>query len=63
MEKVLGLARSMKWNGKNPAVCLEKGIYEKGKKLSKKIMKDYEEMIERTEGLEDWRVNIMCFSD
>lgn len=63
VEKVLGLARSMKWNGKNPVVRMIKGIYEKGKKLSKKIMKEYEEMIERTEGLENWSVNIMCFSD
>ncbi|MEZ4525162.1 MAG: hypothetical protein R2941_04505 [Desulfobacterales bacterium] len=62
-EKVPGLAGSMKWNGKNPAVRLMEGIYEKGVKLSKKIMKEYEEMIERMEGLEDWSVNIMCFSD
>ena len=63
VEKVLGLAGSMKWNGKKPVVRLVKGIYEKGIKLSKKIMKEYEEMIERTEGLEDWSVNIMCFSE
>lgn len=63
VEKVLGLARSMKWNGKNPAVRLVEGIYEKGIKLPKKIMKKYEEIIERMEGLENWSVNIPCFSD
>lgn len=62
VEKVLGLAGSMKWNGKNPVVSLVKGIYNKGKKLSKKIMNEYEKMIERTEGLEDWNVDIICFS-
>lgn len=62
-EKVPGLAESVKRNGKNPAVRSVEGIYEKGKKLTEKIMKEYEEMIERTEGSEDWSVDIMCFSD
>ncbi|MEE4357880.1 MAG: hypothetical protein V2I97_15540 [Desulfococcaceae bacterium] len=41
----------MKRNGKNPAVRPVEGIYEKGVKLSKKIMKEYEELIERMDRL------------
>ncbi len=58
VEKVPGLARTMKWNGKNPTVNLIKGVYNKGVRLSKKVMKNYEAVIQRLPGLEKWFVDI-----
>lgn len=64
VEKVLGLARTMKWRGKQPAtVELVEKIYEKGVKLSKKAMKAYESTLERLPGLEKWFVDIRpCYA-
>jgi transposase len=59
IEKVMGLARTMKWNGKNPAVKMVKGIYETGAKLTKKVMAGYEALINRLPGLEKWFVDII----
>jgi hypothetical protein len=61
VEKALGLARTMKWNGKNPVVKLINGTYEKGIKLTQKAMKQIEKMIERMPGIEKWAVNIPCY--
>jgi hypothetical protein len=53
VEKVLGLARTMKWNGKNPVVKLLNGTYQKGIKLTQKAMNQLEKMIERKPGIEN----------
>ncbi len=58
VEKVLGLARTMKWNGKNPIVTMIQGIYKKGISLSQKVMQDLEKMIIRVPGIEKWAVDI-----
>jgi len=59
VDKVLGFAGTMKWNGNNPVVHMIKGIYETGVKVSKKAMKKYESMIKRLPGLEKWFVEII----
>jgi len=58
VEKALGLASSMTWNGNHPVVELVKGVYKTGVKLTKKSMAAYETVIERLPGLEKWFVNI-----
>jgi len=63
VEKVLGLARTMTYNGKNPVVNLISKAYEKGVSLTKKAMKKYEEIIKRLPGLEKWFVDILCFAE
>lgn len=57
-EAVLGFAESMTWKGKNPCVILVEQIYETGKKVEKKIMEEYEKMIDRAKGIENWFVEI-----
>jgi len=42
VEKALGLASSMTWNGNHPVVELVKGVYKTGVKLTKKSMAAYE---------------------
>jgi hypothetical protein len=61
VEKVIGLAKTMRWNGKNPVVKVIDKVYETGVRLSKSAMQVYEDMIERLPGLENWFVNISCF--
>jgi len=61
VEKVLGLARTMKYNGNNPVVKLIKGIYETGIKLIQKARKQLEKMIVRIAGIEKWAVDIPCY--
>jgi len=58
IEKVLGLARTMTYKGIHPVVQLVKGVYKTGVKLTKKMMRVYENMIERLPGLENWFVDI-----
>jgi hypothetical protein len=58
IETALGMARSMTWKGKHPAVRLVTDIYETGVKLTRKAMAIYEKMIERLPGLENWFVDI-----
>jgi hypothetical protein len=58
VEKVVGLAKTMKYNGKNPVVKLIAGTYEKGVKLTQKAMQQLEKMIERVTGIEKWAVDI-----
>jgi len=61
IEKAIGLAKTMKWKGKNPIVKVVEKIYETGVKLSKSTMKTYERMLNRLSGLENWFVDILCF--
>ncbi len=58
VEKVLGLARTMTYKGIPPVVQLVTKVYESGVRLTKKMMKAYEDMIERLPGLENWFVDI-----
>lgn len=61
VEKALGLARTMKWNGINPVVKLINATYEKGIKLTQKAMNQIEKVIERMPGIEKWAVDIPCY--
>jgi hypothetical protein len=61
VQKTLGLARTMTYNGKNPVVKLVTGVYEKGIKLTQKTMQQVENMIERLPGIEKWAVDISCY--
>jgi len=58
VEKTLGLARTMTYNGSNPVVKLVSRTYEKGIKLTQKAMQKIESMIERLPGIEKWAVEI-----
>lgn len=58
VDKVLGFAGTMKWNGNNPVVKMVKSTYETGVKVGKKAMEKYEAMIKRLPGLEKWFVVI-----
>ena len=62
VEKVIGLAKNMKWKNEKPIVKMIDRIYRTGISLSKNSMKKYEELIERLKGLEKWFVDIFCFS-
>ena len=57
-EKVLGLARSMTYNGIHPKVEMVNGIYPTGITLDKKEMAFYEKKLVRFAGLENWFVDI-----
>ncbi|KPA10356.1 Rhodopirellula transposase family protein [Candidatus Magnetomorum sp. HK-1] len=57
-EKVLGMARSMTYNGINPIVTLVEGEYLTGVKLDKAEMVFYEDKIVREPNLEKWFVTI-----
>ena len=61
VEKVLGLARTMQYNGNNPVVKLMKGKYKTGIKLIRKARKQLEKMIIRITGIEKWAVDIPCY--
>jgi len=63
VEKVLGLARTMKYNGNNPVVKLVKGKYETGIKLIQKAKKQLENMIIRITGIEKWAVDLPCYEN
>lgn len=58
VEKTLGLARTMTYNGNNPIVKFVSDTYEKGVKLSQKAMRQIENMIVRLPGIEKWAVDI-----
>jgi len=62
-DKCIGLAKTMKWNGKNPVVKVVEKIYKTGVRLSKSAMKVYEKMLNRLSGLENWFVDIPCFGE
>jgi hypothetical protein len=57
-KKVLGLAKTMTWNGKRPVVQLVEGDYPTGIKLNKREMAAYERQMERLPGLERWFIDI-----
>jgi len=57
-EKVLGMARSMTYNGIHPEVEMVGGINPTGITLDKKEMAFYEEKLVRFTGLENWFVDI-----
>ena len=61
VDKIIGLAETMKWNGKNPIVKVVDKVYKTGVKLSKSAMKIYENTLNRLSGLENWFVDILCF--
>jgi len=61
VDKVLGLCRTMTWNGNNPAVKLVNKVYETGVKLTKKAMNELEKVLIRKPGIEKWAVSIPCF--
>lgn len=58
VEKVVGLARTMSYNGIHPVAKLINQMYEKGVKLTQKAMQKLEKMIERIQGIEKWAVDI-----
>lgn len=58
VETALEWAKTMTWKGIRPAVYLINEVYEKGKKLTKKEMKKYEERICRSKNLPKWDVKI-----
>ncbi|GBC61068.1 transposase [Desulfonema ishimotonii] len=60
-DKVIRLAKTMTWKGKNPVVRLMEGVYETGVRLSESAMKTYEKMLNRLSGLENWFVDIFTF--
>ena len=58
VEAVVGFARSMRWKGKHPVVCVVETVYAKGVKLKAKEMKALESEVERLAGLGKWFVKI-----
>lgn len=61
IDKVLGLARTMTWNGRNPIVNLITKTYKKGVSLTKAAMNKIEDKILRISGIEKWAVDILCY--
>ena len=59
VDKALGLARSMTYRGIEPTVRMVTKIYRKGITVAKKIMRNIEGRLERTEGLEPWFIKIV----
>ena len=59
VEKVLGLARSMTYRNIKPTVRKVAKIYRQGVSVAKKVMKNIEERLERTVGLEPWFIKIV----
>jgi len=58
IEKALGLARSMTYNGVHPVVKLIKKTYSNGVTLGKEAMIGVEARLERKSGLEKWFISI-----
>jgi len=63
IQKILGLARTMTWNGWPPIVNFITKNYCKGVKLAKTAMEKIEERIYRITGIEKWAVDILCYSE
>lgn len=63
VEKIIGLAKTMTYRGKNPIVHFIKGVYKTGVKLTKNVMQTYEHMIHRLSGLEKWFVSVPFYED
>lgn len=49
----------MTWKGGNPRLSVVEQVYEKGKKLSKKAMDAYENLIQRDSKIGKWFVTIL----
>lgn len=58
-ETVIRFAETMTWNQKNPTVKVVNKIYELGVRLTQRVMRKYEKVIDRLNGLEDWFVTIL----
>ncbi len=58
VEKTLGMIKEMTWKGIKPIVHFFDKVFEKGIKLTKKEMKEYEEKIKRSKTLPKWDVVI-----
>lgn len=58
-ETVYAFARTMTWKGKHPVVSVVEQGYEKGKKLSKKAMEAYENLIQRDSEIGKWFVTLL----
>lgn len=58
-ETVIRFAETMTWNQKNPTVKVVNKIYELGVKLTQSVMRKYEKVIDRLNGLEAWFVTIL----
>jgi hypothetical protein len=58
-ETVIKFAKTMTWSEKHPTVKTVEKTYELGQKLTPKVMKKYEKVIDRLQGLEDWFVTIL----
>ena len=58
VEDVIEWAKTMRWKGVRPVISLNRKVYEKGVRLSKKAMKKVEQMIQRSESLPKWDVVI-----
>ena len=57
-ETVIKFAKTMTWHGKNPVVKTVEKPYSLGQKLTSKVMRLYNNVIDRLDGLEDWFVTI-----
>ena len=58
-ETVYAFAKTMTWKGKHPVVSVVEQVYETGKKLSKKAMEAYENVIERDSEIGKWFVTLL----
>ncbi len=58
VETALNFAKTMTWKGKKPIVKLVDKVYQTGVSLEKKVMANYEKVLERLEGLEKYFVKI-----
>lgn len=63
IQKILGLARTMTWNGCPPIVNFFTKNYHKGVKLTKAAMDKIEKRIHRITGIEKWAVDVLCYSE
>ena len=62
IDKVIGLAKTIKWKGKNPFVKIIDRVYQIGVRLAKRAMNKYENMLKPKTDLEKWFVDILCFN-
>jgi hypothetical protein len=58
LEKALGLARSMTYQGLTPSVRKSTKVYQKGVSIAKKAMIDIEKRLTRKRSLESWNIAI-----
>lgn len=58
VDKAIKWTETMTWKGLHPAVHLLDKVYKKGMKLTRKMMKIYEERLTRSEALPKWDVII-----